>query len=62
MESLINESAVMNQMNEQAEMAAQRYFTKYRTHMELLESNSLLSKVRSITPYDFYALGKQLKF
>ena len=61
MESLINESGVMDRMNEQAEQAAHRYFSKYRSHMELLESHSLLSKVRSITPYDFYALGKQLE-
>ena len=52
---MINESAVVSRMNEQAEMAAERYFNKYRTHMELLENNSLLSKVRQITPYDFYA-------
>lgn len=55
MESLINESGVMDRMNEQAEQAAHRYFNKYRSHMELLESSSLLSKVRSVTPYDFYA-------
>jgi hypothetical protein len=61
MESMINEAAVVSRMNEQAEMAADRYFSKYRTHMELLESHSLLSKLRQITPYDFYALGKQLE-
>jgi hypothetical protein len=56
MNTLINESAVVSRMNEQAEQAAERYFRKYREHMELLESSSLLSKLRSITPYDFYAL------
>lgn len=61
MESLIQESVVTERLNEQAEMAADRYFKRYRTHMNLLESGSLLSKVRSITPYDFYALGKQLE-
>lgn len=61
MESLITEGAVTHRLNEQAEMAADRYFKKYREHMNLLESSSLLSKTRSITPYDFYALGKQLE-
>ncbi len=61
MESLIQESAVTNRLNEQAEEAAGRYFRKYREHMELMENHSLLAKVRSITPYDYYALGKQLE-
>jgi hypothetical protein len=61
MESLIQESAVTHRLNEQAEQAADRYFRKYREHMQLMESHSLLSKTRSITPYDFYALGKQLE-
>ena len=56
MESLImNESGITNRLNEQAEQAAERYFKKYREHMQLLESHSLLSKTRQITPYDFYA-------
>lgn len=58
---MVEEAAVTRQMNEQVEQAADRYFKKYRQHMELLESHSLLSKTRSITPYDFYALGKQLE-
>lgn len=62
MQSMVEEAAVTRQMNEQVEQAADRYFKKYRNHMELLESHSLLSKTRSITPYDFYALGKQLDF
>jgi hypothetical protein len=61
MESLINESAVTARLNERAEEAAGYYFKKYREHMELMESQSLLSKTRSITPYDYYALGKQLE-
>ena len=60
MESLITEAAQLNRMNEQAEMAAERYLRKYRSHMELMESHSLISKVRAITPYDYYALGSQL--
>ena len=55
MESLMNESGMTHRLNEQAEQQAERYFNKYREHMTLLESHSLLSKVRSITPYDFYA-------
>lgn len=61
MQSIVEDAAVTRQMNEQVEQAADRYFQKYRSHMELLESHSLLSKTRSITPYDFYALGKQLE-
>jgi hypothetical protein len=61
MQSLIQEAAVTHRLNEQAEAAAERYFRRYREHMELLESHSLLSKTRSVTPYDFYALGKQLE-
>lgn len=62
MQSIVEEAAITNQLNEQVEHAADRYFKKYRGHMELLESHSLLSKTRAITPYDFYALGKQLDF
>ena len=61
MQSLVEESAVTARLNEQAEEAAGRYFRKYRDHMELMESHSLLAKTRPITPYDYYALGKQLE-
>jgi len=61
MQSLIEESAVTQRFNVPAEEAAARYFKRYREHMELMESHSLLSKVRSITPYDYYALGRQLE-
>ena len=56
MESLImNESGTSGRFNQKAEQLAEYYFRKYRSHMELLESSSLLSKVRSIVPYDIYA-------
>lgn len=61
MESSIRESAVTARLNEQAEEAAERYFRRYREHIQLLENGSLLSKVRPITPYDYYALGRQLE-
>jgi hypothetical protein len=61
MQSLVEDGAVTQRLNEQAEQAANRYYKKYRSHMEMLEGHSLLSKVRQITPYDFYALGKQLE-
>ena len=50
MHSLVEESAVTARFNEQAEEAAGRYFKRYREHMELMESRSLLSKIRAITP------------
>lgn len=51
MESLIkNESGVMNRFGKFAEQYADYYFHKYRPQMELLESHSLIGKVRSITP------------
>lgn len=45
----------------QIEREAERYLHDYRDYVELLESRSTLSKVRTITPYDIYALGKQLE-
>jgi ABC-type oligopeptide transport system ATPase subunit len=41
--------------------AADKYFKRYKPQMQVLESHSPLSKLRSITPYDHYALGKQLE-
>lgn len=40
--------------------AANEYYSRYKEHMQVLESHSPLSKIRTITPYDYYALGKQL--
>lgn len=40
---------------------AERYRRKYKTQMRYLEESSLLKKIRSITPYDYYALGSQLE-
>lgn len=39
-----------SRMNEIAEQAAERYYHKYNEHMQVLESHSLLSKTRQITP------------
>jgi hypothetical protein len=49
------------QMGARIERSADSYLTKYRPFIEALESKSLLSKVRSITANDVYALGKQLE-
>lgn len=43
------------------EQKADQYLKKYRSHIEAMESKSLISKVRTITPYDVYALGHQLE-
>ena len=40
---------------------AEGYAKRYRPQMNLLESHSLLSKVRNVTPYDVYALGNMLE-
>jgi len=48
-------------MGKQHEREADRYFNRYKSHVQMLEDHSLLSKIRSITPYDVYALGKQLE-
>ncbi len=47
--------------DKQMERDADRYLKAYRPYIEMLESNSLISKVRSITPYDVYSLGRQLE-
>lgn len=43
------------------EQDAERYFNQYEEHMEVLESKSMLSKLRQVEYYDFWALGKQLE-
>ena len=40
---------------------AEGYAKRYRNQMNLLESASLLKKVRSVSPYDIYALGSMLE-
>jgi len=57
MEHKLNEERVQGQILQSAEY----YFNKYKSLMESLESRSPISKVRSITPYDYYALGKMLE-
>jgi hypothetical protein len=52
----IHEEALGNKVEKDAD----RYEKKFRTQMRVLE-NSPLAKVRPITPYDHYALGKQLE-
>lgn len=42
------------------EREANRLFETYRPQIDLLD-HSLLAKVRPITSYDVYALGKQLE-
>lgn len=53
-------------MNEEVRMAklerfAGDYYDKYRDQMDLLEKSMLCKVKGSITPYDVYALGKQLE-
>lgn len=52
----INEEA----LGKNVERDADNYLKRYKGQMALLEK-SPLSKVRSITPYDYYQLGKQLE-
>jgi hypothetical protein len=42
------------------EQYADKYNKKYAKHMKLMES-SLISKIRPVTTYDYYALGRQLE-
>jgi hypothetical protein len=52
----------VKQINEaQVDRSANLYYRKYRSHMNALESSSMLSKVRKIRPFDIYALGSQLQ-
>lgn len=48
-------------MGKKVEQDADRYLKQYKSQIQLLESNSILSKVRTITPYDVYSLGKMLE-
>lgn len=54
------EEELMDSQNHEAE----NYVKKYRDQMESLESKSLMAKVKEnsggVSPYDIYALGKQL--
>lgn len=59
MSTEINEDR-MRKIANHADNMAEQYFKKFRPHIELLEK-SPLSKLRSITSYDVYALGKQLE-
>ena len=47
---------------EQVKQKAQQYHEKFRDHMDVLEHDSMLSKVQGgISHFDVYALGKQLE-
>jgi hypothetical protein len=48
-------------MSQKADRDAERYLKRYRDHIEVLESKSVLSKVRSITPFDIQQLGERLE-
>lgn len=48
-------------LNMRIEREAEKYLHAYRDQIEMLESKSAISKVRAVTPYDIYALGKQLE-
>ena len=47
-------------LNENMEMGAEKYMKQYRPQMEAL-SHTALAKVRSLQPYDYYAVGKMLE-
>ena len=47
-------------MDQQFEKVAEKYFKKYPEHMKVLEK-SPLARVKSISTYDYYALGKMLE-
>ena len=54
-------SSLLDRMNEQKiENMAEKYLRRYRPYVDVLESHSLLSKTRSVSAYDIYALGMQL--
>lgn len=57
MPDIITEEALVQQFEKQTEDLRQRYAPQ----MEALHHDSMLSKVRAITAYDEYALGKQLE-
>jgi hypothetical protein len=58
MSKQINENAAEALMAMQ-ERKAEAFFKKYKKHMQIMEK-SILAKVRTLTPNDYYALGTQL--
>jgi hypothetical protein len=46
---------------QEIENQAEAYLKKYKRQIEFLESESLISKVRSVDIHDVYTLGKQLE-
>jgi len=48
-------------LGQQIEKEAEHYMKRYKSQIELLESQSLVAKVRSITAHDAYSLGKMLE-
>lgn len=53
----ISEENMQSFVEEKADI----YYKQYRKQIEALESHSLLSKVRSIRPWDIYALGQRFE-
>jgi hypothetical protein len=56
----MSESLLDKYKSGKVENDAEKYLRKYRPYVSAMESHSLLSKVRSISAYDVYALGRQL--
>lgn len=48
-------------MNERLERGAEQAFKKFRPQMESFVNDSPLSKVRTLSPYDVFALGQMLQ-
>lgn len=53
----VNENKIIGD----TERLADKYYSRYRDHMDILESKSLVSQVRPVSSMDFYQLGKQLE-
>lgn len=50
-----------SRIQENIEKKAEGYRKKYKTHINAFESNAHFRKVRPVTEFDIYALGKQLE-
>lgn len=53
--------ALEERLEDQLHKSAEQYFKTYKPQMEALEKHSAISKVRAISPMDYYALGKMLE-
>lgn len=63
MKSLIQDSQDFMQSRHGLQILekAERFNRRYRQYMNFMESKSLISKVRPVTVWDYYALGTQLE-